>query len=235
MIERYTRPQMAHIWSEENKNRQWLEVELAASEALAETDDVPLEAARLLRQHASFDLKRIQEIPEDKRTSWRFHVVRAGESLDNIASTFHDRPSEIVSANNLVADAPIDPGVELIVPVSSAIAMPHPLHYITRSGDTLVTIADRFNVTVEDLRRWNHLSSSKIAPHRSLDVSRPVHLAPVAHVRAKKSHTAAGAQAATNTAAKSPAATSKVSAKTSSQSTTAKKKAPQAKKVTPAK
>jgi adenylosuccinate lyase len=62
MIERYTRPEMAHIWSEENKYRQWLEVELAASEALAQTNDVPPEAARLLRKHASFDLKRIQEI-----------------------------------------------------------------------------------------------------------------------------------------------------------------------------
>ena len=62
MIERYTRPEMATIWSEENKYRQWLEVELAASEALAETNDVPPEAARLLRKHASFDLKRIQEI-----------------------------------------------------------------------------------------------------------------------------------------------------------------------------
>ncbi|HTC91063.1 MAG TPA: adenylosuccinate lyase [Bryobacteraceae bacterium] len=62
MIERYTRPEMANIWREENKYRQWLEVELAASEALAETNDVPPEAARLLRKHASFDLQRIQEI-----------------------------------------------------------------------------------------------------------------------------------------------------------------------------
>jgi adenylosuccinate lyase len=62
MIERYTRPEMARIWSEENKYRQWLEVELAAAEALAETNDVPPGAALLLRQHASFDLKRIQEI-----------------------------------------------------------------------------------------------------------------------------------------------------------------------------
>src|SRR5277367_1991164 len=62
MIERYTRPEMASIWSEENKYRQWLEVELAAAEALAQTNDVPPDAARLLRKHASFDLQRIQEI-----------------------------------------------------------------------------------------------------------------------------------------------------------------------------
>jgi adenylosuccinate lyase len=62
MIERYTRPEMARIWSEENKYRQWLEVELAAAEALAQTDEIPPEAARLLRQHAGFDLARIHEI-----------------------------------------------------------------------------------------------------------------------------------------------------------------------------
>ena len=65
MIERYTRPEMAHIWSEENKYRQWLEVELAAAEALAQTNDVPPEAARLLRKHAGFDLKRIHEIERE--------------------------------------------------------------------------------------------------------------------------------------------------------------------------
>lgn len=62
MIQRYTRPAMGRIWSEENKYRQWLEVELAASEALAETGEVPKEAAAKLRAHANFNLDRIQEI-----------------------------------------------------------------------------------------------------------------------------------------------------------------------------
>lgn len=42
MIARYTRPEMGRIWSEDNKYRQWLEVELAASEALAEMGRSPL-------------------------------------------------------------------------------------------------------------------------------------------------------------------------------------------------
>ena len=46
---------MGRIWSEENKYRQWLEVELAASEALAEVGEVPVEAARKLRAHAAVD------------------------------------------------------------------------------------------------------------------------------------------------------------------------------------
>jgi len=62
MIARYTRPEMGRIWSDENKYRLWLEVELAASEGLAETGEVPPEAAALLRRHAGFSLERIAEI-----------------------------------------------------------------------------------------------------------------------------------------------------------------------------
>jgi adenylosuccinate lyase len=53
---------MGHIWSEQNKFQQWLEVELAASEALAQLGVVPTEAAALLRAHAGFDVARINEI-----------------------------------------------------------------------------------------------------------------------------------------------------------------------------
>jgi adenylosuccinate lyase len=65
MIERYTRPEMGGIWSLENKFRQWLEVELAAAEALAELGEVPGEAAQLLRRHAGFHVNRILEIERE--------------------------------------------------------------------------------------------------------------------------------------------------------------------------
>src|SRR5437762_10869638 len=65
MIARYTRPEMGRIWSDENKFAQWLEVELAASEALAELGEVPPEAARLLREHAGFDVDRIRQIEDE--------------------------------------------------------------------------------------------------------------------------------------------------------------------------
>jgi len=67
MIDRYTRPEMGRIWALENKYRQWLEVELAAAEALAELGEVPVEAARLLRRHADFDVARIDEIEREVR------------------------------------------------------------------------------------------------------------------------------------------------------------------------
>ena len=62
MISRYTRAEIGAVWSENNKYRQWLEVELAASEALAEFGIVPAHDAILLRQHAAFDAARIVEI-----------------------------------------------------------------------------------------------------------------------------------------------------------------------------
>src|SRR6185312_5185175 len=67
MIERYTRPEMGRIWSEENRYRQWLEVELAASESLAEMGIVPTEAAANLRAHAGFDVPSIAEIESEVR------------------------------------------------------------------------------------------------------------------------------------------------------------------------
>src|SRR5262250_3168049 len=65
MISRYTRPEMGRVWSDQNKFQQWLEVELAASDALAEHGVVPAEAARLLRELAAFDTARIAEIESE--------------------------------------------------------------------------------------------------------------------------------------------------------------------------
>ena len=62
MIPRYTRPEMGRIWSDENKFRTWLEVEVAASQTLAEAGLVPAEAAAAIRAKGGFDLRRIQEI-----------------------------------------------------------------------------------------------------------------------------------------------------------------------------
>src|SRR5580700_486620 len=81
MIDRYTRPEMARIWSEENKYHQWLEVELAASEALAQTNEVPPEAARMLRKHASFTVKRIQEIEREVKHDVIAFTTAVSESL----------------------------------------------------------------------------------------------------------------------------------------------------------
>jgi adenylosuccinate lyase len=62
LIARYTRPEMGRVWSDENRFQKWLEVELAATETLAEAGVVPREAAATLRQRARVDVARINEI-----------------------------------------------------------------------------------------------------------------------------------------------------------------------------
>lgn len=67
MIERYTRPEMGAIWTEENRFKAWLEVEIVACEAWAELGDIPKEDVKKIRENASFDIKRILEIEEETR------------------------------------------------------------------------------------------------------------------------------------------------------------------------
>ena len=81
MIARYTRPAMGRIWSEQNKFQQWLEVELAAAEALAETGEVPQDAARLLREHADFTVDRIDEIEHEVRHDVIAFTTTVAESM----------------------------------------------------------------------------------------------------------------------------------------------------------
>ena len=67
MIERYTRPEMAAIWTEENKFRAWLEVELCVCEAWSELGVIPKEDVEKLRKNAGFNIERIYEIEQETR------------------------------------------------------------------------------------------------------------------------------------------------------------------------
>ena len=67
MIERYTRPEMARIWTEENKFKAWLEVEILSCEAWSELGVIPKEDVKVLREKASFNIDRIYEIEQETR------------------------------------------------------------------------------------------------------------------------------------------------------------------------
>ena len=67
MIDRYTRPAMRKLWSDESKFRAWLEVETVASEVLADAGIVPQDAARSIRERGDFDLDRIHAIEVETR------------------------------------------------------------------------------------------------------------------------------------------------------------------------
>lgn len=62
MIPRYSRPEMTNLWSSETKYQTWLEIELLACEAMAELGKIPPEALCTIRERASFDIARIEEI-----------------------------------------------------------------------------------------------------------------------------------------------------------------------------
>ena len=62
MIERYTRPEMGNIWTEENKYRKWLDVELAVCEAWAKAGDIPPQSLQTIKEKSGFSVKRIEEI-----------------------------------------------------------------------------------------------------------------------------------------------------------------------------
>jgi len=64
MIERYTRPEMGKIWSEQNKYSIWLEIEILACEAQSKLGIIPHEAVTEIREKAQFDVQKILEIEE---------------------------------------------------------------------------------------------------------------------------------------------------------------------------
>lgn len=62
MIARYTLPEMARLWSEQNKFATWLKVEIAVCEAKGEKGEIPADTVEVIKNKAAFDIKRIDEI-----------------------------------------------------------------------------------------------------------------------------------------------------------------------------
>ncbi len=81
MIDRYTRPAMGRIWTEESKYRYWLEVEAAASAVLAEDGVIPAAAAVAIATKASFSVARIQEIEAEVKHDVIAFTTAVAESL----------------------------------------------------------------------------------------------------------------------------------------------------------
>ena len=81
MIARYTRAEMGRVWSEENRFQKWLEVELAATETLAEAGEVPRQAAAKLRERARVDVARINELEAKVRHDVIAFTIAVQESV----------------------------------------------------------------------------------------------------------------------------------------------------------
>jgi adenylosuccinate lyase len=89
LIPRYTRPEMGRIWSDENRFRTWLAVEIAATETLAEAGMVPKEAARAIRERADFRVERIHEIEAEVRHDVIAFTTAVAEFVGPESRWFH--------------------------------------------------------------------------------------------------------------------------------------------------
>ena len=155
--------------------------------------------------------QRIARVPEAHRNGWRYHRVSGEETLASVAAKFHVSASTLADANQLPADADLK-GVEAVVIPQAPAAAPAvrgskkeaatqsastAQSYTTRKGDTLVTIADRFGVSLSDLRRWNKLggSGTKLTAGRRLRVSEPTTATAATH-GGKSSHASEESSAA---------------------------------------
>ena len=86
MIPRYTRQEMGHVWSDANKFAKWLEVELAATETLAEAGLVPKEAAAAIRARARIDVAQIHHIEARVKHDVIAFTMAVGESIGDPAA-----------------------------------------------------------------------------------------------------------------------------------------------------
>ena len=101
----------------------------------------------------------IQRVPVDKWTSWRLHSVESGETLADVARHYRVTVPAIENANHLEAHATLPAG--FLLNVQTAPPVVKLVHYRVQKGDTLEGIAERFDVTVAEIRRWNHISGAK--------------------------------------------------------------------------
>ena len=160
--------------------------------------------------------QRIAEIPENKRDSWRYHRVTPDDTLTSVARSYHVQVAELAAANQMGEKDTLDGIEELIVPVPPAAApSSRRMLYTTRRGDTLVSIADRFGVSLSQLRRWNKLTGYKVAPGRRLHVSEP---ARAVRTRGKRSHTASASASSRNSASAAKGKKSSAAASTKAKS-----------------
>jgi membrane-bound lytic murein transglycosylase D len=139
---------------------------------------------------ATLFAQRVALIPEARRNSWRYHLVLPGDTLASVAREYHVSASELASANQISESDGLAGVQALAVPVPLAPQiLAHARLYIVRRGDTLVTIADRFGVSLSELRRWNGIRSGiRVTPGRRLRVAEPAPRRSVlSHRRSRKS------------------------------------------------
>jgi len=155
--------------------RHSIDLHLVADATGADIDDLRQMNPELLRNvtpnEASFALNlpagsgekfqdAISQVPQDKWTSWRLHKVETGETLSDIARHYRVTVPAIELANHLESHAAVPAGFMLNIPAAPPIV--RLVHYRVVHGDTLEGIAERFDVTVAELKRWNNIRGTSV-------------------------------------------------------------------------
>jgi adenylosuccinate lyase len=89
MIQRYTRPEMGRIWSEENGFQKWLDVEILAAERLAQLGKVPKAAVARIKQNARFSVSRIRKLESEVKHEMIAFLSCVAESIGDDARFLH--------------------------------------------------------------------------------------------------------------------------------------------------
>jgi len=135
--------------------------------------------------------EKVVAMPDKDRILFRYHVVKKGDTLSVIARKYGVSVPDLTQANKISVKTSLRVGQELLVPMSGArmpppsgtavasnVAAPstppspraaaqttpqaNPAVYRVKRGDTLFSIATKFNVTVNDLKKWNKLTSTRL-------------------------------------------------------------------------
>ena len=133
-------------------------------------------------------MEKVVAMPDSERIIWRYHSVKKGETLSAIARRYGVSVNDVTQANRISVKTSLQIGRELLIPVSGSTRPPVvgankstaskptpsaiPSSYKVKRGDTLTSIAAKFNVTVNDLKKWNKLTSTR------LDIGQKLALAP---------------------------------------------------------
>ena len=106
--------------------------------------------------------------------------MEEGETLSSIAKKLHVSPVALREVNRLNDESALEQGTHLVVPLApgkeSSLARGreggprYAVSYRVRAGDTLEFIADRYDVTPYQIRRWNNLKTSKLTPGKPLRI-----------------------------------------------------------------
>lgn len=140
----------------------------------------------------------IAAIPVDKRVSWHYHRLVAGDTLASVAKKYRTTVAAITEANNLEGEE-VGTRTKLIIPVApgkraegEVTVSKRTTRYKVRKGDTVLSIADDFGVPAESLRKWNRIKGNALKAGRVLVIHKPVAVADAdrtERVEAKSSRT----------------------------------------------